>query len=441
MHRNLFLNRLFFYIAGAAAVLYALSYIYPGMYRAASLVLLLLLIALLVDLLLLYSSRKAVQAFRETSDRFSIGDDNKVVLGFKNHYTFNVQLRVIDELPPQFQEHNWQRKLRVNGGEEVHINYHLRPLTRGEYDFGFVNVFVQGPLRLARRRVVTAAPQTVKVYPSYMQMRRFHLLAVSNKLQEAGLKRMRKLGHSLEFEQIREYVRGDDYRTINWKATARKEGLMVNSYTDERSQQVYCLINKGRTMKMPFSGMTLLDYAINATLVLSNVALVKQDRAGLITFSEQVDNVVVADKKTSQMGNILEVLYRQQTRFLEPDFEKLYSVVRTRIAQRSLLVLFTNFESLEALKREIPALKKMARYHLLLVVFFENTELKVLTDATVNTTEEIYIKTIADKFVHEKKLMVKELHNHGISSILTAPENLTVNVINRYLELKTRQGI
>ena len=274
-----------------------------------------------------------------------------------------------------------------------------------------------------------------------MQMRRYQLLAVSNRLQEAGVKRIRKLGHSMEFEQIKEYVRGDDFRTINWKATARKDALMVNNYTDERSQQIYCIINKGRVMKMPFGGMTLLDYAINASLVLANVALVKQDKAGLITFAENLDAFFLADKKTTQMNLVLETLYKQETRFLEADFEKLFSVIRNRITNRSLLILFTNFESLESLQREMPALKRIARYHLLLVVFFENTELKALTEKKATKLEDIYIKTIAEKFAFEKRLMVKELHKNGILSILTTPENLTVNTVNKYLELKTRMSI
>jgi len=302
-------------------------------------------------------------------------------------------------------------------------------------------VFVHGPLRLVMRRYIFEANKTIKVYPSFIQMRKYQLLAVSNKLQEVGVKRIRKLGHSMEIEQIKEYVRGDDYRTINWKATARKEALMVNNYTDERSQQIYCLINKGRVMKMPFGGMTLMDYAINASLVLSNVALVRQDKAGLVTFAENLDAFILADKKTTQMNLLLETLYRQQTRFLESDFEKLFSVIRNRVTNRSLLILFTNFESLESLQREMPALKKMARYHLLLVVFFENTELKSLRESKAVKMEDIYIRTIAEKFAFEKRLMVKELHKNGIQSILTTPENLTVNTVNKYLELKTRMSI
>src|SRR6185436_11533426 len=374
-----------------------------------------------------FTKKKGMLARRVTTERFSIGDPNKVVLHLINNYDFPVRVGVIDELPVQFQERDWIRKARIEQEKNIDIEYYLQPVTRGEYVFNNINVFVHGPLQLVKRRYIFPAPQTVKVYPSYIQMRRYQLLAVSNRLQEAGVKRIRKIGHSMEFEQIKEYVRGDDYRTINWKATARKDGLMVNNYTDERSQQIYCLINKGRVMKMPFGGMTLLDYSINAALVLSNVALVRQDRAGLITFEKNLDTFLGADKKSTQMNLILETLYRQKTDFMESDFENLFSVIRNRVTNRSLLVLFTNFESTESLQREMSALKKIAHYHLLLVVFFENAELRSLTEKKASSLEEIYIKTIAEKFAFEKRLMVKELRKNGIQSILTTPDNPTVN--------------
>ncbi|MGN6293371.1 MAG: DUF58 domain-containing protein [Chitinophagaceae bacterium] len=441
MIKSFYFNNLVYYIAGLASVIFVMSYFQPALFRIGGLVLLLLIIVVVIDALLVYGKKDGIVAERQTTDRFSIGDENKVVLSIRNNYSFPASMGVIDELPDQFQERNWRRKLKIAGQSTDEIVYYLRPTTRGEYMFHDINVFVTAPLKLVKRKYVFPAEQAVKVYPSYIQMRRYHLLAVANRLQELGVRRMRQLGHSMEFEQIKEYVRGDDYRTINWKATARKEALMVNNYTDERSQQIYCMINKGRVMKMPFSGMTLLDHAINASLVLSNVALVRQDKAGLITFAENLDSFVQADKKPTQMNHVLETLYKQQTRFLEPDFEKLFSVIRTRITNRSLLVLFTNFESMESLERELPALRKIARYHLLLVVFFENTELQALTEQKVTTLEDIYIKTIAEKFAFEKRLMVKELQKNGILSVLSSPENLTVNTINKYLELKTRMSI
>jgi len=439
--KSFYLNKIVYYIAGSASVVFVISYFLPAMYRIGGLILLLLSIAVMVDTILLYSKRKGIEAERIVSDRFSIGDLNKVVISLKNQYGFPVRTSVIDEMPVQFQERKWIRRVNLEKSHEYILEYSLKPETRGEYIFDNINVYVHAPLQLVKRRYIFPARQVIKVYPSYIQMRRYQLLAVSNRLQEAGVKKIRRIGHSMEFEQIKEYVRGDDYRTINWKATARKDSLMVNNYTDERSQQIYCLINKGRVMKMPFDGMTLLDHAINASLVLSNVALVKQDKAGIITFEKNLDSFLLADKKPTQMNMVLETLYRQKTDFLEPDFEKLFSVIRNRITNRSLLVLFTNFESLESLQREMPALKKIAHYHLLLIVFFENTELKSLIENKAHTLEDIYIKTIAGKFAYEKRLMVKELHKNGIPSILTTPENLTVNTINKYLELKTRMSI
>lgn len=441
MIKSFYLNNIVYYIAGSAAVVFVLSYFFPAWYRIGLLILLLLLLAVIIDTILVYSKKTGMLANRVVTDRFSIGDPNKVVLDLKNQYQFPVRISIIDELPVQFQERNWIRKTKLERLEGLQLEYSLLPTTRGEYIFHDINVYVHAPLQLVKRRYVFSAQQTVKVYPSYVQMRRYQLLAVSNRLQEAGVKRIRKVGHSMEFEHIKEYVRGDDYRTINWKATARKDNLMVNNYTDERSQQIYCLINKGRVMKMPFGGMTLLDHAINASLVLSNVALVKQDKAGIITFEKNLDTFLPADKKPTQMSLVLETLYRQKTEFLESDFEKLFSVIRNRITNRSLLILFTNFESVESLQREMPALQKIAHYHLLLVVFFENTELKSLMEKKADSIEDIYIKTIAEKFAYEKRLMVKELHKNGIPSILTTPENLTVNTVNRYLELKTRMSI
>ncbi len=424
-----------------AAALFVISYFLPPVFTIAVVIILCVVIAVLIDTLLLYSKKGGIDAYRVLQDRFSNGDDNKVILELENEYGFKINAVIIDELPFQFNERKWQRKIEMASDTKTNLGYLLKPQQRGEYQFGNINVFVSSPLRIVCRRYSFEQSQTVKVYPSFFQMRRYQLLATANRLQEAGVKRMRKLGHSLEYEQIKEYVIGDDYRTVNWKATARRGDLMTNNYTDERSQQVYCIVNKGRIMKMPFEGLTLLDYAINASLVLTNIALMRQDRAGLITFAENLDTFLPADKKPAQLNLILESLYKQTTNFLENDFEKLFSVIRNRITQRSLLVLFTNFESLETLKREMPSLKRIAHYHLLMVVFFENTELKTVIDNKAETIEDIYIKTIAEKYNHEKRLMAKELQQNGIVAVLTTPQNLTINAINKYLELKNRQRI
>ncbi|MCX6210213.1 MAG: DUF58 domain-containing protein [Bacteroidetes bacterium] len=324
--------------------------------------------------------------------------------------------------------------------QQQQIHYYIKPFNRGEYDFGSTLAFVSSPIKLVTRRFNFNNSQIIYVYPSYIQMQKFSLQGVSSNSQ-IGSKKVRKLGNSLEFEQIKDYVQGDDYRTINWKATARKSQLMVNTYVDEKSQQVFCLIDKSRNMKMPFEGMTLLDYSINASLALSNIAIQKQDKVGLISFAEKMDNFVQADSKPMQMEALLQKLYKQTTQFKDADYEALYAQIRGRVKQRSLLLLFTNFESEYSLQRQLPYLKAIAHYHLLVVVFFENTELKKILHSSAQNTEEIYIQTIADKFMYEKKLMLKELRANGITALLTTPTQLTVSTINKYLEIKNRQQL
>ena len=239
-------------------------------------------------------------ARRDVPDRLSNGDENPLTIYLENRYAFRVDVEVIDEIPFQFQRRDVLFRARLGPRQTQAIRYELRPTRRGEYSFGAVNVFVLSPLGLLRRRYQFEQGKMVAVYPSFLQMRQYELLAATNRLSEVGVKRVRRLGHSMEFEQVRPYTTGDDIRTINWKATARRTGaaaadprgvsLQINAYQDERSQPVYCLIDKGRVMQSPFEGLTLLDYAINASLVLSNIALLKQDRAGILTFSDRISS-------------------------------------------------------------------------------------------------------------------------------------------------------
>lgn len=394
-----------------------------------------------MDYLFLFIINKSPVAKRLSADRLSNGDENKIELQVFNRMPFTVIMEIIDELPVQFQKRDWKLKHRFSANEQKNIIYKIRPVERGEYHFGNLILYVKSLLGLLMRRHDIEAETNISVYPSFMQLRKYELLSQTTIQTEHGNKRMRKIGHSMEFEQIKEYVRGDDIRTINWKATARKGGLMVNNYTDEKSQQVYCIIDKGRLMKMPFNELTLLDYAINSTLVLSNVCLQKQDKIGILTFANKMGSLILADRKPIQRENILQLLYNQETAFLESDFEMLYMQIRNRIKHRSLLVLYTNFESLSGLRRQLNYLRSIARHHLLMVVFFENTELHQLSKLNAENVDEVYIKTIAEKFEFEKRLIVKELQIHGILAVLTSPEHLTINAVNKYLELKARQAI
>lgn len=338
----------------------------------------------------------------------------------------------------QFQKRDFEHNIQLQKDTPHQFDYSVRPVERGEYVFGNLNIYVSTLLRIIKRRFVFQKDQMVPVYPSIIQMQQYDFLAINNRLSEFGLKKIRRIGHTQEFEQIKEYIKGDDIRTINWKATAKKNQLMVDQYQDEKSQPVYSIIDTGRVMKMPFNGLKLLDYAINATLAFSNVALKRNDKTGMVTFSKNIEIFVPAVKKISHLNTILEKLYNITTEFTDSDFGLLYAHIKRKVNQRSLLLFYTNFEHISALKRQLPYLLAIAKKHVLVVIFFENTELESLIASDAEDLQTIYHKTIAEKFSLEKRLMQRELQQYGIQTILTKPENLTINTINKYLEIKAR---
>ncbi|SHI30279.1 DUF58 domain-containing protein [Algibacter luteus] len=428
----------FFYAGIGIVMLFALSYFIPILFNIAQLSILVLVLLFLLDFLIVFIGKNKIEATRILPDKFSNGDKNQIILNINNNYSHTIFLEIIDEIPEQFQVRDFKLKDAIASKNLKTITYHLKPTERGEYHFGSLNVYASSILKLVAKRFTFNSGAMVPTYPGFKQLKKFELLNINQNALEYGLKKVRRLGHSMEFEQIKDYVLGDDLRTINWKATAKKNQLMVNQFQDEKSQPVYSIIDKGRSMKMPFNGLSLLDYAINSSLVISNVVLKKHDKAGILSFSKRIENVVVAERRSSQMQLILEALYNVNTDFFESDFSRLYASIKRHITNRSLILMYTNFETLDGLERQLPYLKAIAKSHLLVVIFFKNTELNQLINHKAETIEKVYDKVIAEKFAFEKRLIVNELKKFGIYSILTTPEQLTIDTINKYLEIKAR---
>lgn len=436
--KELYLTSRFFQAMAGVAAVYVAGYFVPALSAAGSILLMAFIILSLLDYLLLFREKEPFSGERICPKRLSNGDENEILINLNNRSRSGWQLQVIDEIPHEFQYRDFSLNTDIQGGESKSLRYSLRPVQRGAYDFGDILLFIKTTLGLVERKYRLPAAEEVPVYPSYVQMRKFEMYAISNRLTDIGVKKIRRLGHTMEFDRIKEYVRGDDVRSINWKATARAGDLMVNQYRDERSQQVISAIDLGRVMKMPFNGLHLLDYAINTSLVISNIALLRDDKAGLITYNHESARVIKPEKRRTHIQRIQEGLYKTETNFLESDPEQLIIALRRHVRQRSLVLLYTNYENLRAMKRQLPYLRQIAKDHLLVTIFFENTELETLVHSEPQSTEEIYTKTIAEKFRFEKRQIVKALNQHGIQTILTPPENLSVNAINKYLELKAR---
>ena len=436
--KNLYLHTRFFLALIAVGIVYLLAFFFPWMMMVAHIFLLLVFLAAMVEFLFVFNRKEGVTAQRILPEKLSNGDENPVKIDIRNDYSFKINVNVIDEIPFQFQKRDFLIKKQIESRKNSFFQYILEPKERGEYSFGALNVYVSSPLGFVAKRFRFQKDAMLAAYPSFIHLRKYELMALQNEFLLGGIKKIRKIGHTIEFEQIKEYVPGDDIRTINWKATSKVNRLMVNQFQEEKAQRVFMIIDKGRTMKMPFNGLSLLDYSINATMALSHIILKKGDRAGMMTFSKKAENKVAADHKSGQLRKISESLYNVKTDFFESDFNRLYQDVKFSLNQRSLVLLFTNFETLDGLNRQLKYLRGIAKNHLLVVIFFKNSELHQLIQKEPRNTQEIYDQIIAEKFEFEKKLIIQELRKYGIFSVYTLPENLNIQVINKYLEIKAR---
>jgi uncharacterized protein (DUF58 family) len=439
--KNIHLTRWFFALFSGVIILYVVAYSVPSMEFVANVVLASLFGLTAIDAVLVFTSANPIEVTRNVNSRLNLGDDNKVVLTVKNTSPQPINFSLIEGYPVEMQDRKTVLKGTLLPEKEKVFEYQYHASKRGKFEFGDVFIVMRSMFFMASRGVTIPLKQDVHVYPSVLQMKKYELLVFQQQKTSSGIKKIRRLGNNSEFEQIKNYVQGDDLKSINWKATSRRNELMVNQYQEEKSQSIYCIIDKSRNMQMDFDGLSLLDYSINSSLVFSNIALRKGDKAGLITYSDKIGTLLAAEKSAGQMRRIHESLYNQKTQFKESNFEILYQSIRKTVKSRSLLVLFTNFETEFSMRRAIPMLRRLNQKHVLVVVFFQNSELQEIAYQPSKNIKEVYTSVVAERMISLKSKIARELRQNGIQTVLTVPSELSVNTINKYLELKAKGSI
>ncbi len=438
--KSIYLTYRLFVVLGVIVTLFAISFWLQFLFYIAIIALGLLGIIIIYEYAKLHKISGDIKAYRSVRERLSLGDEQQIDYTIHNKTSNEIDITLLDDLPYQFQEREPIGNVRLGAHSKTVQKYFFRPTIRGEYKFGNIQLLISLPtIGLIQYKLVREEKQMSMVFPSIIQMKKFALQIFSRTASMYGIRRVRTIGENDEFEHIRPFYQGDNIKSINWKATSRKGELVVNQYQDSRSQMIYCLIDKGRSMEMPFNGLSLLDYSINSALVISNIVLSKYDKAGIVTFSKEIDSYLPADAHTKQLEKVLKLLYNQKTDFSESGFEQLYFSFRRRVSRRSIVFLFTNFESEHDLARNIKYLKALSQRHLLIVICFENAELANLGNSEVTTVTDIYDNTIAHSYQYEKEKIIKDLKLHGIQTIYTRPEDLSINVINKYLEIKAKR--
>jgi len=437
--KSVFLGEWFFYGCWILVGVFALSYSVPVLYNLGLILLVIFIILVIYGLFQCRHWASKLKVTRNIAPQLSMSDEQYIKYTVTNENSKKIYVTLFDEYPEQLQLRDDAIQLLIEGKEEEELKIGIRPNTRGQYNFGNINAMIRSTLKLIEWRKIFPAETVCEVYPSFIQMKNYELQLNMLTASLTGIRKIRQIGENDEFEHIMNYKQGDNIKSINWKATSRKGELMVNHFENTKSQMVYCIIDKGRSMEMPFFGLSLLDYAINTCLTISNIVLKKYDKIGMLSFDKNVDTRISASDIQNQINRISRALYNQQTAFSEPNYEKLYFYIRNFIKRRSILFLFTNFEQTADFERNLPYLKALNKMHLLIVIFFKNTEIEKNLIPIPTKMNNIYYNVISREAIIEKEKLVDVLKLHGIQAILTDPKSLSINTINMYLEIKAKR--
>jgi uncharacterized protein (DUF58 family) len=378
---------------------------------------------------------------RTHDTKLSLGAENPIRVSLRNRSWSGVNFTLRDEAPEQFKIETRTIEGHVAPRGTWESVYHVRPLRRGDYQFGDLSLRWLGPLRLVIRQAKVEAKEPVKVYPNLLDVRRYDLLLRRNRLQEMGLRTTRQFGEGTEFERLREYLPDDEYRRINWKATARRNFPVTTEYQTERSQQVIAVLDVGRMMQSPVADIAKLDYVVNAVLLLTYVATGKGDRVGMMSFADDVMHYLGPRQGRGQFYRMLELLYAVEPQPVEPNYRKALAYLALKQRRRALVVVFTDLTGGASLNSLVAQMAMLARSSLPLVVTISDPDVVNVSQMKPRDSLGVYQRAAASQLLDERRVVLDSLRQRGVLTLDVPANQLSMSVINRYLELKGRMQL
>ncbi len=382
----------------------------------------------------LAASRRTIEAERRVENPLSLGEENPVRLAFRCHGA-PVTLEVCDDLPLHLDPAGEWPVVRLEEGAWVEVGYRVRPGRRGRYAIGRLHGRYRSRLGLWNRMITWPITDEVRVYPNLLAVRQYEV-AMRQGRQMEGLKRARLRGAGTEFESLREYQEGDEFRAINWPATARRGSLVTNLYQVDRSQPIMLLVDAGRLMIPQIQGLSRLDYVLNAAMLLATVAAERGDQVGLMLFGGEVKAFVPPRKGRRQVMAMLESLYDLQPEQVEPDYGRMLGWFAARHRRRSLLVLFTDLVDPEINRGLTAHLSALAARHLVLVVTLTDPALLALSRCIPENAQQAYEKATALEVLAQRAETRARLQRSGVLVIDVPPSSFSAAVVNQYLQIK-----
>ncbi len=314
----------------------------------------------------------------------------------------------------------------------------VTPIARGADAFGTLYVWFENRLGLIRRRVVVPAPMPFRVYPDLSAVERYGALHMRNRLIEAGLRRMRLKGSGTEFESLRDYTTGDEFRAIDWKASARRGKLIVAQHEVERSQNVMLVLDCGRLMTPRLEDQRKFDFAITAALSVASIAGLANDKVGAVAFAREILAASAPRSTRASISVLSEMLYDLEPRFEESDYAKAFAYLRGHLHKRSMIVFFTDVIDPVAQSAVLAELGTLAKRHLVVCVFMNDAAVANALAAPVRNAASAYEAAVALGLDYERRAAAANLNARGIITIDVPARKLTTALIDQYLRVKAR---
>ena len=371
---------------------------------------------------------------RQVPGSLALGVRSEVRMRVANAAAMRVRLELHDHHPPSFEAQGLPRRLELERAQWTELAYHVRPVARGESEFGAAEMRLHSPLGLWLVKKYSGNPSRVRVYPNFRALAKYTLLATDNRLSQIGVLQVRRRGEGTEFHQLREYRQGDSQRAIDWKATSRTARLIAREYEEEKDQRVLLVVDCGRSMASKDDDLSHFDHALNAALLLAHVALRQGDAVGLMTMAG-VDRYVEPRKSVAAVNAILNRVYDIEPTLSVPDYHLAARDVMRRVRRRSLVIVLTNLRD-EDDETLLPALKLLRTRHLVVLASLREAIISRALSARVDSFDRAVTHAAAADYLAARERSFRRIGAAGAVCLDVEPERLAISLVNRYLKLK-----
>lgn len=398
-------------------------------------------ILLLIDY---FISPKAedIEVVRSENDKLSIFEKEVISFIVYNKSEYRINIELIDEIPEfHFEAENKIMKGSIAPAKKDTFQYTVIPTKRGAYEFKSVHVRYEGRLKLCKKQYKIPLNKEYKVYPNLKNLRKYKLNLANNRNLRQGQRSMQMLGKGTSFESLREYVVGDEYRKINWKATARENKPIVNQYEPEKNQHVYLFVDTGRPMSYTVRGLRKLDLAVNTALVLSDIVNQNGDQSALLLFNKEVSNMIAPGKGIRHRNKMMESLYHIDYTNETSNYDDAFYYFKKKERHRSIIFIFTDFETLEEAENMLKVLPIISKNNLVVIILIKNESLEEIGAQRVKNQKQIFDKGVALELLDERKRIINLLNKRGVLCTECPSEKLELTVINKYIQIKNKSYI